>query len=127
MNIIAIIRQTSADSQPKQDLAAVEAALRYKRQSGGFVTALDTLFFESYGFNSAIAINAHEGTACNFGKAAGIVTLIDAEPVAKADTLKFRRCRRPPVGRTKNRVLPLGCSSGFLVESLTGETKVTCY
>ena len=40
MNIIAIIRQTSADSQPKQDLAAVEAALRYKRQSGGFVTAL---------------------------------------------------------------------------------------
>lgn len=37
MNIIAIIRQTSADSQPKQDLAAVEAALRYKRQSGGFV------------------------------------------------------------------------------------------
>ena len=40
MNIIAIIRQTSADSQPKQDLAAVEAALRYTRQSGGFVTAL---------------------------------------------------------------------------------------
>ncbi|MFR6334182.1 MAG: hypothetical protein ACLUOI_39035 [Eisenbergiella sp.] len=31
MNILAIIRQTSADSQPKQDLAAVEAALRYKK------------------------------------------------------------------------------------------------
>ena len=96
-------------------------------KNGGFVTAFNAFFFKRDSFNGSIAVNAHEGTACNFGKAAALMPLIDAEPVTEADTLKFRRCRRPPVGRAENRVLPLGSSGGFLVESLTGETKVTCY
>lgn len=40
MKTIAIIRQTALDGQAKPDLAAVEAALRLKKQTKGSVTAL---------------------------------------------------------------------------------------
>lgn len=40
MKTIAIIRQTASGTEAKQDYAAVEAALRLKKQAGGSVTAV---------------------------------------------------------------------------------------